>query len=213
MKVTDLTHIISEDMPVYPGTEKPKLICANTIENDGFKETVLNMYSHTGTHTDSPAHLFADGKSLDRFSAQSFCGSAVMLDCRHLGENGKVTKEMLCSLGEKLDNADFLILRTGWEEYWNDDRYFCGFPCLDKEAAKFLADKGKKGIGVDAISVDPVGVPLDVHKILLGTDDFIIIENLCNLGLIGSDEFELTVLPLRFQNADGAPTRAIAIIR
>ena len=24
MKVIDLTHTISEDMPVYPGTEKPK---------------------------------------------------------------------------------------------------------------------------------------------------------------------------------------------
>ena len=25
MKVIDLTHVISEDMPVYPGTEPPKL--------------------------------------------------------------------------------------------------------------------------------------------------------------------------------------------
>ena len=30
MKVIDLTHTISEDMPVYPGTEKPKLTTANT---------------------------------------------------------------------------------------------------------------------------------------------------------------------------------------
>lgn len=31
MKVIDLTHTISEDMLVYPGTEKPKLITRNTI--------------------------------------------------------------------------------------------------------------------------------------------------------------------------------------
>ena len=43
MKVIDLTNVISEEMPVYPGTEKPKLQQANTYEKDGFKETLLTM--------------------------------------------------------------------------------------------------------------------------------------------------------------------------
>ena len=89
MKIIDLTHTISGEMPVYPGTEKPKLSAANTIAADGFKETILNMYSHTGTHTDSPAHLFENGKSLDEFPASMFCGKAVMLDCRNVCANGK----------------------------------------------------------------------------------------------------------------------------
>ena len=37
------TNVISEEMPVYPGTEKPKLQQANTYEKDGFKETLLTM--------------------------------------------------------------------------------------------------------------------------------------------------------------------------
>lgn len=213
MKIIDLTHTISEEMPVYPGTEKPKLDAANTIANDGFKETILNLYSHTGTHTDSPAHLFEKGNSLDKFDALQFCGRAVMLDCTHLPANSRITKKMLMAIREKLENADFLILKTGWEKYWNDDRYFSGYPCIDKEAAEYLAKSGMKGIGADAISVDPVGVPLDVHRILLGTDRFIIVENLCNLDEIDNDEFEFCALPLRFENADGAPTRAIAVIR
>lgn len=45
MKVIDLTHTISEDMLVYPGIEKPKLTTANTYVKDGFKETLLQMYS------------------------------------------------------------------------------------------------------------------------------------------------------------------------
>ena len=52
MKIVDLTHTIAENMPVYPGTEGPKLTTANTYETDGFKETLLKMYSHTGTHMD-----------------------------------------------------------------------------------------------------------------------------------------------------------------
>ena len=42
MKVIDLTHTIKADMPVYPGTEPPTLLQANTIEKDLFKETKLS---------------------------------------------------------------------------------------------------------------------------------------------------------------------------
>ena len=36
MRVLDLTHTIAENMPVYPGTEKPIFAGANTYEKDGF---------------------------------------------------------------------------------------------------------------------------------------------------------------------------------
>ena len=55
MRVLDLTHTIAENMPVYPGTETPIFAGANTYEKDGFKETKLTMYTHTGTHMDPPA--------------------------------------------------------------------------------------------------------------------------------------------------------------
>ena len=48
MKVTDLTHIICSDMPVFPGTEQPIFENANTLEKDGFEEAKITMYSHTG---------------------------------------------------------------------------------------------------------------------------------------------------------------------
>ena len=54
MRVIDLTHTITRDMPVYPGTDTPRLTPAGTYEDDGFKETRLQMSSHTGTHMDSP---------------------------------------------------------------------------------------------------------------------------------------------------------------
>ena len=37
MRCMDLTHLISREMPVYPGTEPPRLQPANTYERDGFK--------------------------------------------------------------------------------------------------------------------------------------------------------------------------------
>ena len=65
MKVIDLTHTIRESMPVYPGTEPPKLSPTSSYESDGFKETLLQMYTHTGTHMDPPAHIFSGRTTLD----------------------------------------------------------------------------------------------------------------------------------------------------
>lgn len=60
MRVVDLTQTISPEMPVYPGTETPNFVSANTYEKDGFKETKISFYTHTGTHVDPPVHLFAN---------------------------------------------------------------------------------------------------------------------------------------------------------
>ena len=85
MRVIDLTHTIREGMPVYPGTEPPVLAAANSYEKDGFKETMLSMFSHTGTHVDPPAHLFAGRTTLDAFPPEQFIGRALVIDCRGLG--------------------------------------------------------------------------------------------------------------------------------
>ena len=65
MKILDLTHLIEEAMPVYPETEPPKLTPSNTFEQHGFRETLLTMGSHTGTHMDAPAHMLRDVLSLE----------------------------------------------------------------------------------------------------------------------------------------------------
>ena len=61
----DLTHLITSAMPVYPGTEPPELLEATTLEREGFRETRLRLFSHTGTHMDAPSHMIAGAPSLD----------------------------------------------------------------------------------------------------------------------------------------------------
>ena len=78
MRVIDLTHTITQDMPVYPGSGTPRLTPAGTYEKDGFKETLLQMSSHTGTHMDSPSHLFPNRTTLDEFPASQFIGKALL---------------------------------------------------------------------------------------------------------------------------------------
>ena len=213
MKVIDLTHTISENMPVYPGTEKPKLEVASTYEKDGFKETLLTMFSHTGTHMDSPAHLFSQRTTLDSFSAEQFVGKGIVVDCSNLKEGQKITMKYIETVKEKADTAQYILFYTGWDKYWETDTYFGNYPYITEEVAEYLINSKKKGVGIDVIGIDPIkDEKLTIHKKLFAETDIVVIENLTSLDKVGNDIFTFCALPIKFKDSDGAPVRAIAIL-
>ena len=211
MKVIDLTHTIQETMPVYPGTEPPKFLPANTYETDGFKETELRMYTHTGTHMDPPAHLYPGRTTLDQFPADQLIGMALVIDCRVLKEGESITMDFLRKYGEMAEQADFLLFNLGWDERWGTDAYFGDYPCVDEEVLDYIMQGSYKGIGFDVIGLDPIADEnLTRHKKLFAACDLVNIENLKNLHLCGSDLFWFSCYPLKLESSDGSPIRAVA---
>jgi len=211
MKILDLTHVIKPEMPVFPGTEPPEIIEANKIEEDGFREKKLKMYSHTGTHMDAPAHLFKGGKTLDSYNVGHFFGKAFLVDMSAQG--GKTSKETLESFEKELKAADYVLFHTGWTAYWGQDEYFVDFPCLENEAAEYLASFNLKGVGFDSISADPTDdSTLANHRIFL-EKEMVIVENLKNLEKLPRQGFFLfSCMPLKIIDSDGSPIRAAAIV-
>ena len=211
MKVIDLTNTIRERMPVYPGTDAPRFIPANSYEKDGFKETLLQMYTHTGTHMDPPAHLFAGRTTLDQFPAEQFIGKALVIDCRGVGSGGAITRDLVERYGEKAREADFLLFNLGWDDRWGTDDYFGDYPCLDDAVMDLVIQGRYKGIGFDVIGLDPIADEnLTRHKKLFQSRDIVNIENLKNLALCGSDLFWFSCFPLKLEHGDGSPVRAVA---
>ena len=198
-------------MPVYPGTEPPCFQPANTYEKDGFRETKITMYTHTGTHMDPPAHLYAGRTALDAFPAGQFIGKALVVDCRALREGDLITMDFLTRYGDKAETADFLLFYLGWDERWGKESYFGDYPCLDDEVLDYIIRGSYKGIGFDVIGLDPISDEnLTRHKKLFAAKDIVNIENLCNLGLCGSDLFWFSCFPLKIRDCDGSPVRAVA---
>lgn len=211
MRVIDLTHTIESGMPVYPGTEPPILELANTYDRDGFRETKISMYSHTGTHMDPPAHLFRDRTTLDAFPPEQFIGKALVIDCTSLKEGEPITMDHLSRYGTKAETADFLLFYLGWDARWGSEAYFGDYPCIDDSVLEYILEGSYKGIGFDVIGLDPIAdVNLTRHKKLFQTRDIINIENLCNLGLCGNDLFWFSCFPLKIRDCDGSPIRAVA---
>ena len=211
MRVIDLTHTIESGMPVYPGTEPPILEPANTYDRDGFRETKISMYSHTGTHMDPPAHLFRDRTTLDAFPPEQFIGKALVIDCTSLKEGEAITMDHLSRYGTKAETADFLLFYLGWDARWGSEAYFGDYPCIDDSVLEYILEGSYKGIGFDVIGLDPIADGnLTRHKKLFQTRDIINIENLCNLGLCGNDLFWFSCFPLKIRDCDGSPIRAVA---
>lgn len=213
MKVIDLTHTISESMPVYPGTEAPKFEIANTYEKHGFKETLLTMFSHTGTHMDSPVHLFAHRTTLDSFPVEQFVGKGLVIDCSDLQEGQRITMSYIENVKEKANQAQFILFHTGWDKRWGTSAYFGEYPYITEEVAEYLIQSNKKGVGLDVIGLDPISDEnLIMHRKIFTKNEIVVIENLTRLGEIGNELFTFCALPLKYKNSDGAPIRAIAIL-
>lgn len=208
MRVIDLSHIIKTNMTTYTKDEKPEIYNIATIEKDGFNEKNLNIYTHTGTHIDAPSHMINKGKTIDEFNINEFIGIAIIIDISSIKE---VTLKEIMKYEDKIINCDFVILKTGYEKYWGSKEYFNNYPSLTEDAAKWLCDFNLKGIGIDAISIDKFdSIDFEIHNIILSRGK-LIIENLTNLDIINREEFTLVATPLKIEDGDGSPVRAVAI--
>ena len=211
MRIVDLTHTLETGMPLYPGTMVPRFEETAAIETEGFREKRIGLCSHTGTHVDAPAHLLKQTNTLDQLPLEDFYGQALIVDCRAPGKRF-IELDDLLPHQDTLQTCVFLILHTGWSRFWGTDQYFGGYPTLTPEAAHWLTGAGIKGVGLDAISVDPLDASdLPIHRIFLSAG-MIIVENLTNLGGLPEKGFIFSCLPLKIRDADGSPVRAVAIL-
>lgn len=203
--IIDLTHSLQEGMPVFPGMPEPRFRQAHSLVSDGFAEMSISLGTHTGTHIDAPSHVIAGARSLSDFAVAHFVGSAALIDVIGMSE---ISLAYLKGFGSIIDNADFVLLRSGWQHKWSSAEYLRGFPVLSSDASAWLAAQNLNAVGIDAISIDAVDDTRLVNHHNLLSQDTLIIENLTNLDRIHDDVVEFHCLPLNIRHADGAPVRA-----
>ena len=119
--------------------------------------------------------------------------------------------DRLAPVRDAADRAEFLLFSTGWDRFWGRKAYFGAYPVLGEDVVDYLTASGKRGVGVDTLGVDPIrDEALPIHRRLLDSG-MVIIENLTNLAAAGTETFTFCALPLHYENADGAPVRAVGL--
>ncbi len=163
----------------------------------------MSMCVHTGTHMDAPLHYLKDGVGIDRMPPDITCGPARIIA---ITDAVAVTREEL-ELHD-LRQGERILFRTGNSDRLSYDAPFVeDFIYVSPEAALYLAELGVRMVGVDYLSVGGYeSGNTETHMALLGAGIWII-EGL-DLKHVRPGPVELLCLPLRIENADGAPARA-----
>src|SRR5581483_4560605 len=141
----DLSVLLNEQTPVYPGDAKFQLQQAGTFETHGFADSVVSFNNHNGTHVDAPSHMFPDGKSLDQFPIEHFTGPGVLIDARDGFDIGKVHSA-------KIKEGEIVLFLTGAE--FGSKAYFTEYQTMSEEIARYLVQQKIKMFGVDTCSME-----------------------------------------------------------
>lgn len=186
-----------------------------TIHSHGFNTTTLHIYSHALTHMDATKHFLRDGTGIDENNLEQCVGDATVIDLTHKAPNSLITIDDLAHVADKVQAKSRLLFHTNWGEHADKSDYRTHFPRVSAELAQWLVDKGVWLLGLESPSVasllpENLDELTQVHQILL-KGKVIIVEGLTNLRAL-PESVEFVALPLKLENIDGSPVRAIAII-
>jgi arylformamidase len=179
----DVSVMLHTGMVNWPGDSPVSIVPFKEIARGGSSNvTRLSMGAHTGTHMDAPRRVI---EIRDRESIE-------VEELRH----------------HRIRRGERILFKTyGSAARWRRPDFDVSYVYITADAARFLAERGVRTVGVDYLSVG--GYKKDgaeTHRALLGAGIWII-EGL-NLSGITPGRYDLVCLPLRILASDGAPARA-----
>ena len=210
VRIVDLTHPLSDDMPVYPGLARPSFAPIARVDDDGYAMSDYHLLNHIGTHVDAPSHLVAGGDTLDDIALERLVCDALTIDV-----SGRAPGPLpLAELDPHLDAVrpgDLVLLHSGNAGNYGDEAYWTGWSYPDADASRALIERRISGVGFDGPSADPVDTTdYGLHRIWLGAGR-LILENLANLDQL-PQRAPVVIAPMRVTAANGAPVRAFALL-
>jgi arylformamidase len=201
LKIYDITAPIFEGMAVYKNKpeKQPKI---NTVTNAHVTESRIDIDLHTGTHIDAPLHMINDGDTFETIDIEKLVGNCKVFDLTSVVD--KITAEDIKGLD--IQSGDFVLFKTknSFEDAFNFE-----FIYIAECAANFLAEKGIKGVGIDALGVERSQPGHPTHKALFGSN-IIVIEGL-RLQEVEEREYFMVAAPLKMVGTDAAPARVLLI--
>jgi kynurenine formamidase len=218
-----LSHPLSENAPVWPGNlPAARIELQASIEHgDVVNMTVLHLFSHSGTHVDTPWHFLSAGPAAWQLPIETFTFSVPRLVEVPAGERHRIMRAELEPHESMIGEADLLMIRTGWgaQREADPERYARAGPLLDPDAGAWLLDAHPRlrAIATDAISIAaPWDLDLSVatHYALMGRGRadgrFLLIYEDVRMAPEAGRAIRVHAWPLFIEGADGSPVTIVA---
>lgn len=207
------TRIVDLTLTHYHGMRGVQIQPNTRIAVEGYNTTNLLLYSHAGTHMDAPRHFLDGGRTIDELDLRKCVGPAEVLDLSHKAPNSLITVEDLAPHAARITPGTRLLLRTDWDLHAELADYRTRFPRIALALAEWLVAAGVWLVGLEMPSVASLQDKAEltaVHQTLL-RGEVVIVECLANLRDL-PPQVTFIALPLKIQQGDGSPIRAIAVV-
>jgi len=227
-RVVDLAHVVSPDIPLWPGDPEVVFKTVATMKQDGYYLRSFTIGEHSATHMNAP-NSFIDGdtRSITSYPPEQLVVPAAVIDVR---EKCASDPDYQLSRQDVLDwegangqlaPGTFVIMYTGWQDKWNDPTAFFNidgkgnlhFPGFAGDTTKWLlSDLQIAGVGIDTHGVDPgLDTSYATNTETTGAHK-IVIECLGNLDQLPATGTTLVLGILRLKDGSGTPLSVMAFV-
>ena len=202
----DISVLLHAGVPSWPGSTGFRISRTRAFAHgDAVNVSQIDMDVHCGTHVEAPLHFLDEGTPLGSLPLSIFVGRAHVLHlplARHIGPSELMAANVP-------SDAERLLFRTRNSDLWagNVDDFRSDYVALTLDGAQWIAQRGIRLVGVDYLSVQRYQDDPETHRVLM-RGGVAILEGI-NLSGVESGQYRLTCLPLRLDDAEAAPARAI----
>ncbi len=226
-RVIHLSHIIDANIPQWQGDPLVKFTTVADLQKDGYYLRQFSLGEHTATHINAPISFHGDGMGIEQYSADSLVIPAVVID---ISTSVAINPDYVLSIADiqtwenrngKITDKCLVLLRTGWQEKWNDEKDFLNtdvqgnmhFPGFGVDAVDFLIkQRNIAGIGIDTHGVDGgQDKNFTINRLILGKAG-IVLENLANLEQLSPTGITVVIGVLRLRRGSGSPVGVVAFL-
>lgn len=204
MGFVDISMPIRPGMPTFPGDPPVRVETLRDLaRGDPYRLCALAFGSHAGTHVDAPRHFLDLAPGVDAIDPDALLGPCRVVDVpehRRLIVEGDVPND---------PSVRRVLFRTANSRRWErGESSFADYVAIAPAAARRLVERGVRLVGIDSLSVEnDTSGRYPVHRTLL-TAGVVVLEGL-RLADVGPGDYDLVCLPLRIEDGDGAPARAL----
>lgn len=201
MALIDISRSISPATAVWPGDQEVDWTWTTRLGRDDASVNLgaIELSTHVATHVDAPFHVDEEGGTVDDLPLSAFVGRAAVVD---VGEASAIRPEHLEGV-----TASRVLFKTEASQL-PDEEWPESITPFKPTAIRELANNGTVLVGTDAPSVDHLdSKTLPAHHALVEAG-IVNLEGLCFEG-VAPGSYLLMAFPLKLEDADAAPVRAV----
>jgi arylformamidase len=203
-RLIDITPLVSSRLGVWPGDVPfTREVALDMRRGDNLTLSSVRTTVHLGAHTDAPNHYTREGPGIAARDLGLYYGPCDVVD-------------VSVARGARVLPADLrgdvttprVLLRTG--TFPDPDRFNTDFASLSPALVEHLHARGVRLVGIDTPSIDPFDDKVLESHHAVAHRDMAILEGIV-LAAVPAGRYVLIALPLKIEDADASPVRAVLL--